>query len=98
MTLESRNRCFFNVFNIVDVPAINLFFFLKRRIFNQLLFFKKICASEVLRDGYGNLIRCEPPGQCYFELILSFNEGKRRLNLNHFGKFLQIIRAVFNSK
>ena len=27
LPLESRKKCFTNVFNIVDVPAINLFFF-----------------------------------------------------------------------
>ena len=50
-----------------DVPAINLSFHLESRIFKQFLiscfnwrkncFTKKIPASKVLRDVYGNLIR-----------------------------------------
>ena len=58
------------------------------------VFFKKICASKVLRDCHGNLIQSGEPQVG----VISYGEGKRRLNLNHFGKFLQIIRAVFTSK
>ena len=72
LPLESRNKCFTNVFNILDVSAINLFFFFtwKAEFSNIFLFhvlidvrivFKKICASKVLRDGYGNLIRSGEP-------------------------------------
>ena len=39
LPLESRNKCFTNVFNILDVSAINLFFFfyLEGRIFKHFL-------------------------------------------------------------
>ena len=60
-------------------------------------FFKKsLCFKSIAwRLWKFDTIRWTP-GQCYFELW--WGKIKRRLNLNHFGKFLQIFGAVFSSK
>ena len=105
LPLESWNKCFTNVFNIVDEPASNLLFFLKSRIFKQLLIscfnwsrffflnrcFKKYCVT-VMEIWYDQVNSRSVLFWIY--LSLSFGEGKRRLHLNHFGKCLQIIRAA----
>ena len=79
-----------------EAPAINLFLFFtwKAEFSNNFLFhvlidvrivfFKKNCASKVLRDGYGNLIRPGEPQVSVTWADLIFWSGKTKTKCKSF--------------